>query len=177
MADQRGPSGTPAPGAQAAGHDLQEKAKGTAHELQEKAKETVREVRDEAARRAESWTVSFGRQTESMARALRAARDSLWVEGEERMADVVGQAANQVDRFSSYLDDENPSQMMRGFTDLGRRNPAAFLGTAFVIGMIAGRFLRSSERSEEEVMEGDGHAYTYGQFENMPATADAQART
>lgn len=113
--------------------------------LEEKAKSKAHEVRDEAERQAERWTSMMGRRAESLSRALRAARDSLRNEGEERMAMVADQAADQLDRMSGYLEDENPTGMVEDFEDFGRRNPGAFLGTAFTVGLAAGRFLRASD--------------------------------
>jgi hypothetical protein len=112
--------------------------------MKQDAKAAARELGREAEERADRWTTSVGRRAESLARALRVARDSLWTEGEEQMASVVGQAADHVDRMSGYLEDENPSAMLEDMAELGRRNPGAFLGSAFTLGLATGRFLRAS---------------------------------
>ena len=115
-------------------------------ERQQRAEQeaTARDLQHEAEERADRWTTSLGRQAESLARALRVARDSLWTEGEERMASMAGQAADQVDRMSGYLEDEDPAAMLDDLSALGRQNPGAFLGSAFTLGLAAGRFLRAS---------------------------------
>ena len=145
--------------------------KEQARELKEEAKSKARELKEEASERAERWTASMGRQTESLARALRAARDSLWTEGQERMASVVGQAADQVDRMSGYLEEENPSGMLDDLADLGRHNPSAFLGSAFAMGLATGRFLRASSPNGQEHAEADG-----GDLAGVGASAAAPAR-
>jgi hypothetical protein len=122
-----------------AGSNLKEMARAKAHDLEH-----------EAVERAERWTSSVGRQAESLARALRVARDSLWTEGQEQMASVMGQAADQVDRMSGYLEDEDPSAMLDDLADLGRRSPGAFLGSAFTMGLATGRFLRASSPSGDD---------------------------
>ena len=122
----------------------------TTRRLKQDAKETARDLERKAEERADRWTTSMGRQAESLARALRVARDSLWTEGEERMATVVEQAAEQVARVSGYLEDENPSAMLDDLAELGRRNPGAFLGSAFTLGLAAGRFLRASSPDRAE---------------------------
>ena len=118
---------------------------GVANEIRERAKETAQDARDAAERRAGRWAASMGQRAETLSRALRAAEDSLRGEGEESMASMAGEAADQVERMSFYLEDENPSAMLHDMADLGRRNPGAFLGAAFTIGLAAGRFLRASE--------------------------------
>ena len=127
-----------------------EQVKDQVRELKEEARSKARELKEEASERAERWATSMGRQSESLARALRAARDSLRTEGQERMASVVGQAADQVDRMSGYLEEENPSAILDDLADLGRQNPGAFLGSAFAMGLATGRFLRASSPNGHE---------------------------
>lgn len=112
---------------------------------------SAHEAREEAERRADRWTSSMGRRAESLSRALRAAEESLRSEGEDGMAAMAAEAANQVERMSGYLEDEDPSGMLHDMADIGRTNPGAFLGTAFTVGLAAGRFLRASEP-----VDGDG---------------------
>lgn len=116
----------------------------TMADVKEEAKAKARDLGRQAEEGAQRWASSVGRQAESLARALRVASDSLWVEGEERLASVVGDAADQVDRMSGYLEHEDPSGMLDDLADLGRRNPGAFLGSAFAMGLATGRFLRAS---------------------------------
>ena len=127
-----------------ASEQIGQEVRSRSGEMKEGVKAQARELRQEAEERAERWTSSVGHQAESLARALRVASDSLWTEGEERMASFVSQAAEQVDRMSGYFEDENPSGMIEDLEDLGRRNPGAFLGSAFAMGLAAGRFLRAS---------------------------------
>lgn len=121
-----------------------------AAEVKEEVKERVRGVREEAETRADHWTTSVGGRADSLGRALRAAADRLREDGESSMADMAGDAASQVERMSGYLEDERPRDMLDDFEDLGRRNPGAFVGSAFALGLVAGRFLRASRTQGED---------------------------
>jgi hypothetical protein len=58
-------------------------------------------------------------------------------------AQYVHQAADQVDRFSGYLQNREPQQIMSDAENWARRNPALVLGGAFALGLLASRFLKS----------------------------------
>lgn len=142
--------------AEEAADDLKQKASETADQVREEAEARARKIRDDAERRAERLAGSLGRRGDSLARALGAAAASLREEGEGSMAGLADEAADQVRRMSGYLEDENPSAMLDDFEDLGRNHPGAFLGSAFTLGLAAGRFLRASRPTVEE--DGDGTA-------------------
>jgi hypothetical protein len=123
-------------------------------DLKQEVKEGARDLRHQAEDRADRWTSQMGGRADSLGRALRAAADKLGEDGERSMADMARDAAGQVERMSGYLEDESPSTMLHDFQELGRRNPAAFVGSAFALGLVAGRFLRASSP------DGDGHQRT-----------------
>ena len=58
-------------------------------------------------------------------------------------AQYVHQAADQIDRFSGYLQNREPRQIMSDAENWARRNPALVLGGAFALGLLASRFLKS----------------------------------
>jgi hypothetical protein len=53
-------------------------------------------------------------------------------------------AAGQTDRLSEYLHDKEASQLIGDVEDFARSRPSVFLGGAFVLGIAAARFLKSS---------------------------------
>lgn len=59
-------------------------------------------------------------------------------------ADYVNTAADKVEQISKYLNKKDMKEMMRDAEDFAHRNPALFLGGAFVLGLLAARFLKSS---------------------------------
>ncbi len=139
--------------ARGAVRNVKEKARERVHDLEDEAKEKAREVKAEAERRAGRWSAAAGRRGDSLARALRAASDSLRSEGETGMADWAGRAAEQVERAAGYMEDENPSAMLHDLEDMGRDHPGGFLGGSFAAGITLGRFLRASRPSEEDGQE------------------------
>jgi hypothetical protein len=83
----------------------------------------------------------------SVAQALRQTSDQL--RGQDQGLDVHGyiaSAADQVERFSGYLRSTDTRQMVRRVESFAREQPAVFLGSAFMLGLLAARFLRSSAR-------------------------------
>jgi hypothetical protein len=58
-------------------------------------------------------------------------------------AQYAHQAADQIDRFTGYLQSHDPREIMSDAENLARRNPALALGGAFALGLLASRFLKS----------------------------------
>jgi hypothetical protein len=83
----------------------------------------------------------------NVAQALRQTSDQL--RGQEQSLGVEGyiaSAADQVERFSGYLRSTNTRQMVQRLEQFAREQPAVFLGSAFMLGLLGARFLRSSAR-------------------------------
>jgi hypothetical protein len=83
-------------------------------------------------------------------------------------AQYVNQAAEQVDRFSGYLQHHDARDIMADAEDWARRNPALFLGGAFALGLLASRFLKSgmgrqsrSSGSWQSGQSGQSRQYRY----------------
>jgi hypothetical protein len=82
----------------------------------------------------------------SVADALRHTSDHL----RSRESDVtpyVEGAANSIDKVSAYLETRNLSQLIADVEGYARREPAVFLGGAFFVGLLGGRFLKSATPS------------------------------
>jgi hypothetical protein len=80
-------------------------------------------------------------------------------------AQYVNQAADQVDRFSGYLQNHDPREIISDAEDWARRNPALFLGGAFALGLLASRFLKSGmggqNQSSGSWQSGQSRQYRY----------------
>lgn len=55
--------------------------------------------------------------------------------------------AGQVEKFSSYIEDRELKELVRDVEQFAKRNPALFVGGAFMLGILAARFLKSSGQS------------------------------
>jgi ElaB/YqjD/DUF883 family membrane-anchored ribosome-binding protein len=82
----------------------------------------------------------------SVAQAVRQSTQQLRENRHETIAQYVDQAVDGVERFANRLKDKNVNELVRDAQQFARRNPAVFVGTAFGIGVVAARFLKSSNR-------------------------------
>ena len=80
----------------------------------------------------------------SLARAVRQSTQSLRDNQQDTVAQYVEQAADRIEQFSSRLRDRDLGELMRDADRFARRQPAVFIGAAFVVGVLAARFLKSS---------------------------------
>jgi hypothetical protein len=53
-----------------------------------------------------------------------------------------------VERLSGYLRSNSVSDMVSGVEEFARRQPAIFIGSACMLGLLAARFLKSSARGD-----------------------------
>jgi hypothetical protein len=67
----------------------------------------------------------------------------------------VERAADQIDSFSRSLREKDVNELLDDAQQLARRQPALFIGGAFVLGLIGARFFKSSAQS-------NGSAGRYG---------------
>lgn len=120
--------------------------------MAERARERAGDAADTARGKAES-TVSRQKdratgQLDSISSALRQTSGSLRGEHQDAVAGVIENAASQVDRLSHYLRNRSVGDLMDEAQDLARREPALFLGGAFLLGIVGARFMKSSERQQ-----------------------------
>ncbi|HEX5409649.1 MAG TPA: hypothetical protein VFW89_07775 [Gemmatimonadaceae bacterium] len=64
-------------------------------------------------------------------------------------ARYVDRAGQQVQRFADYIRTADPGDIADRTETFARRQPAAFLGGAFALGLAGARFLKSSRRQEQ----------------------------
>jgi hypothetical protein len=62
----------------------------------------------------------------------------------EYAAKYTDTAAEKIDAVARYFEDADLKEIARDLESYARRNPAVFLGSAFAIGILAARFLKSS---------------------------------
>jgi len=98
------------------------------------------------------------------AQALRHAGDDLR-QTNGMVAGFVDGAAGQVDNAAQYLRGHSVNDLMTEAEDLARRNSTVFLGGAFVLGILAARFLKSSPPRSQYSQYGGGYShYRGGQY-------------
>lgn len=99
----------------------------------------------------ESATSQLGAQKDratdgigSVAQAVRQSTQQLRAQQHETIAQYVEQAADQLERFAARMKERNIGDLARDAQDLARRRPALFIGSAFALGLLGARFLKSS---------------------------------
>ena len=120
--------------------------------IKAQAKEKVREFASKAKQQTtekaqERLDVGKGRAADALghvAESLRLSTQYLNESNQHRTGRYLERAGEQVDRLSSYVQSADLRQMLSETERFARRQPALFLGGAFVLGLLGARFLKSS---------------------------------
>ncbi len=76
--------------------------------------------------------------------------------------------AGQIEKFSSYIDEKDFRELMRDVEQFARRNPLLFVGSAFTLGIMAARFLKSSGQGQTS-RNRSGNDFSRNRLENDPS--------
>ena len=141
-----------------------EDAKSGAAEFAETARERAREMADEAKTRAYEYGRDYkddaANETSKIANALRKAADDLHDGSPQER--VFAKLADTVADTADGMRDMELDEMAYAVNDFARRNSAAFLGGAALLGFVAARFMKASARHDDKRTSGYGQG-TYGQ--------------
>ena len=80
----------------------------------------------------------------SVAQAVRQTTQQLREQHHDTVAGYVDQAADQIERLSRRLKQKDVGELIGDAQRLARRQPALFIGSAFAIGLLGARFMKSS---------------------------------
>lgn len=149
----------PAGGAGEAGGAATGGTTGTTGGIVDQAKQTtsqvVGQVQEQAATRLDRQKENAAAGLGSVADAVRQMGQSLREQGGEQGAIVQyaaqygDRAAEQIERLTNYLRQNDVNQLVREVEGFARRQPALFLGGAFLLGLTGARFLKSSAPAPE----------------------------
>lgn len=146
----------------------QEQASSVGNKVQAQA-QNVMDTAQEQAR--STLTTQKGRAADSLhsvARAIRHTGDQLRNENQDAIAGVADRVADQIESFSDTLQNRNVDEMVDDTERYARQHPEVFIGGAFVLGILAARFLKSSARSGVNDMNRTGMGMHTGS--NYPLT-------
>jgi hypothetical protein len=132
-----------------------------ARELTDEMKHLAGDVASEAKKTAESG-ISAGKKRAAdglvgVANAIRKTGEHLRAEDQGAFTEYFDRAARQVDVASEYLQRRTLGQVIGDVEQFARREPALFLGGAFVAGLVGGRFLKSSRPAPSSQAHSGGH--------------------
>ena len=80
----------------------------------------------------------------TVTQAVRQASQQLRTQQHDTIANYIDQAANQLERFSTRLRDKDVGELVRDAQQFAKRRPVVFVGSAFALGLLGARFLKSS---------------------------------
>ena len=118
-------------------------SRGVAAQMQGKAEELMERAGEKARSRFDEGKHQAARELGNVASALRECGIDLDHDRSAMLAPYVSRVADQVERFSTYIDTHTPQDIARNVEHFARRNPAVFLGSCFALGMVAARFLKA----------------------------------
>jgi hypothetical protein len=138
------------------GGDPLEQAKKLMSSAQERATEEVQARLDATKQRA----------AESLSGVAQTLRESTshFQGQQDGIGRYINQAADRVDHMASFLHDRELTEIVGEVEDFARRQPVAFLGGAFALGVLGARFLKSSQGHA-------GHHHGQQRFDNRDLTS------
>ena len=109
----------------------------------------IDQVRERAAAQLASQKEKASDSLGSVIQAVRQTTGQLRSDKHDTMAGYIDQAADQIDRWSQRLREKDVNEIVRDVQQLARRQPAAFIGSAFALGLVGARFIKSSAERRE----------------------------
>lgn len=130
-------------------HQAKQKVSEGGHQAEQKAAPAIDQAKQQASSQAASQKQRAAHSLENMAQAIRHSSDELRNQDQPSMAHYTDKAAQQIERVSSYIKDKSLSDLMGDAERYARREPALFLGGAFLLGLLGARFLKSSSHPQQ----------------------------
>ena len=142
------------------GNQATEQAKQQSQQLAHQARQQASNLASRTTEQAKSQLAnqkhSASQRLTPVQSALRESAQQLRNQGQGQVGDYAEKAADQVERFSTYLRQTEVDEIMEEVRGFARRRPGLFLGSAAAVGFFATRFLKSS--SEEASSAGYGYS-------------------
>jgi hypothetical protein len=125
-----------------AGQGVVEQAKGVASQVAERA-------RAEVGARVSERTSRSASELSKVSGALRLAEERL----EGNLAGPwAGRAADQIERVARLVEEGDARRLLQEAESWARREPLLFIGSAFGLGLLGARFLKSSAPKRETIL-------------------------
>ncbi len=129
-----------------------EQAKQQSQQLAQQARQQASQLASRGTEQAKSQLANqkhdASQRMVPVQSALRETAQQLRRQGQGSAGDYADRAAEQVERFSTYLRETEVDEIMEEVRGYARRRPGLFLGSAAAIGFFATRFLKSSSEGQ-----------------------------
>jgi len=138
-----------------------EAGKTIAQDAKHVATEVVGQAKQQVASKIEDQREKAAQGLNSVAGAIRQTTEGLRDRDQLGVTPYVEGLADQVERFSDYILSSNVGQLVGEVEGFARREPAIFLGGAFLLGLVGARFLKSSGPAYESNRSLGDNSYDY----------------
>jgi hypothetical protein len=133
-----------APSGETVAEQVKEGAKDLASQVTQQTAELAGQARDQVSSLFTQQKDHAARRLSGFAGALREAADKLSEESEGSLGHYAYRAADQVDRVSSYVRENDIRSFLDDVEQFAQRRPEVFLGSLFLAGFVAARFVKAS---------------------------------
>jgi len=158
------------------GERVADKVGGIVTEVKTVAGDMAGSVKDKAVSSVNEGKGTAAQTLGSVAGALRAAAQDLRQGEGSGLGTYADSAAAQIDKVAGYLREKDLTGLTRDTETFARRHPEVFLGGAFLAGIFAARFLKSS-RPRPSGPEAGFEAGFGGGYSSGPQTYAGGAQT
>jgi hypothetical protein len=142
-----------------------EQNKGKVGQAAEQAQQRAKEITSQAQEQAKSAVETRKEQAVEglggIAQAFRQTSEKLREEDNGMVAQYGERVADQIERLSSFLGERDVDQLLGDAEVYARRHPELFLGGALALGLLVGRFIKSSGERRELARAGYHHPSSY----------------
>lgn len=143
--DEQALPGTGSTGGAGSEGGAREQIRQARDKVVDQAKTTLRDARDRAGSGLDDGRRRAADQIGGIGGAFHRTSEQLRNEDQAKFADIADSLGRQVDRVADYLRDADGRAMARDIENLARRQPALVFAGAFALGVVAARFLKSSD--------------------------------
>jgi len=141
--------------------DMGAKAQDVVEQTQQKAGEVIDQAKQQATSQLSSQKDRAADSLGTVADALRQTGKHLHENDQHGLEHYANKAAERVEQVSGQLREKDVQEIVRDVERYARRQPALFLGGAFVLGLLGARFLKSTAQREDDGESSDYRSDRY----------------
>jgi hypothetical protein len=139
---------------------VKQQTQATLQQAQDAAAQAADQARRQASSMLDGQRTQAAQSLSTMGQALRQSSQQLREQDAGPVAQLPDRAADQIERISGYLSNTSVEEIISDAEAFARQNPAVFLGGAFVLGLLAARFLKSSSQTARNNQRGFPPGYS-----------------
>jgi len=155
------------------GPNSQPNIKETAGQVQEAVAPMIDQAKQQGLNQLSGQKDRAAETLGGVAGALRQTGANLRGGDQDAIADLVERAAVELERFSTQIRTRDVEELVDEVETFARRQPALFLGGAFVLGLLATRFLKSTRPTYSS--NGVRGTNEYGSYDQPAALPSASS--